>query len=168
LCEGRPLRNHCETPSELNCLGFNSTLDASGPPPLKIPMWFHTNYPLLPPLGPLKVSKQIPGVRCHLRPQLRAPSHVLALSTLALHSLGHMQIHIATTAPTSLATAMPSPLLLQPLSPEHHPATIQPTGLQRCATGGPGTAERHRGTMGKGLVGDRHCHFEVERVYSPS
>jgi hypothetical protein len=41
-----------------------------------------------------------------------------------------MQIHIAATAPTFLATAMPSLLLPQPLLPEHHPATIQPAGLQ--------------------------------------
>ena len=103
-----------------------------------------------------------------LCPQLCTPSHALAPPTLALHTLGHMQIHIASIAPTSFATAMPSTLPPALLLPEHHPATIQPVGPQRCATGGPGAAGRRCSTMGKGFVCDHRRYFEVERVCLPS
>ena len=120
-------------------------------------------------LAPLNVSEQIPGVRRRLRPQPRVPSHALAPPTFPSRFLGHAPFHFALVAPTSFAITTPSLLLPQrPLSPEHHPATNPARGPQRRATGGPRSAGRSRGAMGKDSEGDRRRYFGVERVCSPS
>ena len=91
-------------------------------------------------------AKQIPVPHRLLCPQLCTPVHPLALPTLPLCSLGHVPIHTATAAPTSIAITTPLPLPPQPLAPVHHPPTHPACrAITMCCQGshGRGDASQH-------------------------
>jgi len=98
---------------------FPHTVPSPIHPYPQIPWWARTSS-LRQPEAP---AKQIPVPCCLLCPQPCTPVHPLIPPVLPLHSLGHVPIHTAMAAPTSVTIAMPLPFPLQLLAPIYHPAT---------------------------------------------
>ena len=127
--------------------------------------WGARNPGLRQPAAP---AKPIPALHHCLCPQPHTPVHPLAPPALPSRSLGNAPIHTTATAPTSITIITPLQWPLQPLALEHHPATLQPAGLQQHATRGSRGVEMRCGAMQKGSGGNHCRHFGVERVCSPS